>query len=96
MHIKKLKVRKVKAGYQTPCAVETLAMLSCWAASKNGSNVQACAESAKALSECMRANTMSGKKSSSTINFHLARLQKIKVLPLMYHISYTVLKCSTT
>ncbi|EJD06006.1 uncharacterized protein FOMMEDRAFT_139300 [Fomitiporia mediterranea MF3/22] len=77
MHIKKLKVRKGRAGYQTPCAAETLAMLSCWAATKDTNNVGECAEKAKAVAECMRNSTKGGKRRQTTINYHLARLQKV-------------------
>ncbi|KAH8117526.1 hypothetical protein DFH11DRAFT_1724516 [Phellopilus nigrolimitatus] len=77
MHIKKLKVRKGSPGYKTPCAGETLAMLNCWAASRDLSNMGACAASAQSLAECMRNNTVGAKGKQSTINYHLARLQKV-------------------
>ena len=46
----------ILAGYQTPCAAETVAMLSCWATSKDIHNTSACAASAQALADCMRSS----------------------------------------
>ena len=45
-----------EAAYKTPCAAETVAMLSCWAATKDINNVGDCAATAKALQDCMRAS----------------------------------------
>ena len=47
------------AGYQTPCAAETVAMLSCWATSKDIHNTNACLPAAQALQDCMRASVSS-------------------------------------
>ncbi|KAG8893474.1 hypothetical protein FRB99_001918 [Tulasnella sp. 403] len=72
----KLKVKPRRVDMINPCIPELSAMLGCWAVSHDLKNVGACAESAKALAECMRTSTGSRKEAKSTINYHLARLGK--------------------
>ncbi|KAF9653053.1 hypothetical protein BDM02DRAFT_3087845 [Thelephora ganbajun] len=77
MHIQKLKVRPKKNAAVSLCAPELATMLGCWAAKNNMTTTGACAESAKALYDCMRTTPMGGKQHRPTINYHLARLNKV-------------------
>jgi len=77
MHIKKLKVRKQKARFQPLCAAEMSSMLACWATQGDLQSIGKCAEKANQLHECMRTTAMNKKKPAATINYHLARLQKV-------------------
>ncbi|KLO06727.1 hypothetical protein SCHPADRAFT_837652 [Schizopora paradoxa] len=77
MHIKKLKVRARKTGYETICAPAMLEMLGCWAASNDLHSTGKCQQAAAKLHECMRNSSSRQVKKSSTINYHLARLQKV-------------------
>lgn len=63
-----------EAAYQTPCAAETLTMLSCWAANKDITNVGECATAAKTLSECMRTSVsfMFSRRNLPTHAYHCA------------------------
>ncbi|KAF9562169.1 hypothetical protein CPC08DRAFT_706897 [Agrocybe pediades] len=76
IHIEKLKVRPRKAAQTVMCATQLSAMLSCWAASGDFLNVQACQAHAESLHNCMRRTPMPKKQHKSTINYHLARLGK--------------------
>ncbi|KDQ18512.1 hypothetical protein BOTBODRAFT_154422 [Botryobasidium botryosum FD-172 SS1] len=78
MKISKLKVKPRKVAYATPCATELATMLGCWASAGNVGNsaVSPCADTAKALHDCMRTSAKRGKPPKSTLNYHLARLGK--------------------
>jgi len=114
MHIQKLKVRPKKSvdilfimdypdhflgAAVSLCAPELATMLGCWAAKNDMTATGACAESAKALYDCMRTTVgvvyhrwvffffasdqilllqpMGGRQHRPTINYHLARLNKV-------------------
>ncbi|KAF8520197.1 hypothetical protein BU17DRAFT_47080 [Hysterangium stoloniferum] len=77
MSIRKLKVRPRKVPPPNPCAIELSAMLGCWASTKDILSKNGCAEAAKMLHECMRTTPMQRRMQAPTINYHLARLNKL-------------------
>lgn len=54
MKLHKLKVRPKKETGAAPCAAEFATMLACWASSSDLASQGPCADSARALQECMR------------------------------------------
>lgn len=54
MKLRNLKVRPKKESRVAPCAPEFAAMLACWASANDLNNSGPCAESARALAECMK------------------------------------------
>ncbi|KAI0646856.1 hypothetical protein C8Q79DRAFT_908135 [Trametes meyenii] len=76
MYIEKLKVRPRQAAAIRPCTTQFAAMLACWSASSDLMSTGPCAESAKALLQCMRTAPAPTRKHKPTINYHLARLGK--------------------
>ncbi|TDL27529.1 hypothetical protein BD410DRAFT_714224 [Rickenella mellea] len=62
---------------KTLCAYQMSKMLGCWAATKDLSSINECAEAAAVLHDCMRNTPMQHKRHASTINYHLSRLQKV-------------------
>ncbi|KAH8550715.1 hypothetical protein BGW37DRAFT_427386 [Umbelopsis sp. PMI_123] len=73
MKLKALKVRPKKLLEASPCIGEMGAMLECW--SRAGVDDPRCAQTAKALANCM-SKPVKKSKSTNTINYHLARLGK--------------------
>ncbi|EGN96003.1 hypothetical protein SERLA73DRAFT_185486 [Serpula lacrymans var. lacrymans S7.3] len=74
--IPKLKVRPRKNPTVNLCATQLSAMLGCWAATSDLASTSACKQAAEDLFHCMRTTPMRGKQHRSSINYHLARLNK--------------------
>jgi hypothetical protein len=69
-----LRVRPRKVIQASPCVTEMVTMLNCW--SLHAPDDPRCAQTAKALAHCMQ-NLPKKKKTTSSINYHLARLGKL-------------------
>ncbi|KIJ44157.1 hypothetical protein M422DRAFT_208457 [Sphaerobolus stellatus SS14] len=77
--IPKLKVKPAKLTTPTPCSTELIAMLGCWSATGDALSVEPtkCADVAKALHDCMKTAPRHHRQHRPSINYHLARLNKL-------------------
>ncbi|KAF8321653.1 hypothetical protein DL93DRAFT_2051244 [Clavulina sp. PMI_390] len=76
MKVSHLKVRPRKEKVNAPCAVQLATMLNCWASFGDTRSQAQCADAARALHTCMGGAARMPKPRRSTINYHLARLEK--------------------
>ncbi|CED84278.1 hypothetical protein [Phaffia rhodozyma] len=76
--IKTLRVRAKAADFHGACAVQFATMLSCWAAKGDLRSQAECAQSSKALVECLKTAPKMSKAPKSNINYHLLQLAKLK------------------
>ncbi|TFL06886.1 hypothetical protein BDV98DRAFT_587429 [Pterulicium gracile] len=77
MHIKQLKVRPTKNAVKNPCHPALVAMLGCWAAHGDVMSSGKCATAAEDLYQCMRTVPAGRRIPKPSINYQLAKLQKV-------------------
>ncbi|KIK93516.1 hypothetical protein PAXRUDRAFT_144909 [Paxillus rubicundulus Ve08.2h10] len=78
VHIANVKVRPTKLTRPSPCKVELVSMLGCWAATGDvlSADASRCKEVADALFKCMRTTPVHPKPQRPAINYHLSKLQR--------------------